>query len=194
MEWLPRFGGSYGVTSAARRGISIDAPVHVSKSRPELRIPGHRTSKQAEVEKYIQTFFADWRRDPAVEIKRAQVPQGTVHAAIGRTLDSFAEQYGNTEGRVPAGTLLSNIYRTYSNYVHAKYPEVMDLYGGRPGRFHLRGMSGTPKDAENLEILATCIGTASNTFVAMVQRLNLRALIEADPITTSQIHGSRTDS
>jgi hypothetical protein len=29
----------------------------------------------------------------------------------------------------------------------------MDLYGGRPGQFHLHGMNGTPKEGENLEIL-----------------------------------------
>ena len=40
-----------------------------------------------------------------------------------------------------------------SNYVHAKNPEIMDLYGGVPGRFHLDGMRGTPKDEENLQII-----------------------------------------
>jgi hypothetical protein len=45
----------------------------------------------------------------------------------------------------------------------------MDLYGGSPGRWHLRGMGKTPKDSENLEILNTFITTASTTFVIMVQ-------------------------
>jgi hypothetical protein len=71
---------------------------------------------------------------------------------------------------------------TESNYVHAKYPEVMDLYGGRPGRFHLRGMGGTPKDSENLEIIQTFITTASNAFVIMIQSLKLHAIVEADPV------------
>jgi hypothetical protein len=40
-----------------------------------------------------------------------------------------------------------------------KYPEVMDLYGGTPGRFHLDGMRGTPKDEENHQIVDTFVDT-----------------------------------
>jgi hypothetical protein len=144
--------------------------------------PDDSERHQSEVAKYVQAFFADSRRDPAAEVTRAQVPQTLVHASIGRTLDDFAE---DKEGRTPAAKLFSNIYRIYSNYVHAKYPEIMDLYGGRPGRFHLRGMSGTPKDGENLAILETCVGTASNAIFFMIQGLNLRPLIEADPALAS---------
>jgi hypothetical protein len=115
-----------------------------------------------------------------------------VHASIGKTLDDIAEQYDDAEPRAPAATLYSNIYRILSNYVHAKYPEIMDLYGGRPGRFHLRGMSGTPKDHENLATLDTFITTASNSFVLMIQGLNLRALIETDPVLANWYSESLT--
>jgi hypothetical protein len=144
--------------------------------------PNDSELHRSEVEKYITAFFADSRRDPTAEIKKAQVRQGVVHASIGKTLDNIAEQHDDTEGRVPAAALYYNIYRIFSNYVHAKYPEIMDLYGGRPGRYHLRGMSGTPKDRENLAMLDTFITTASNSFVLMIQGLNLRALIDADPV------------
>jgi hypothetical protein len=56
----------------------------------------------------------------------------------------------------------------------------MDLYGGLPGRFHLRGMSGTRKDAENLEQIQTYIEMTSNTFVIMIKNLNLGGLVEKD--------------
>ena len=144
--------------------------------------PSDSQKHRCEVENYIQAFFADSRRDPAAGIKRAQVRQGMVHELLGRTLDSFAKQEGDNEGRVPAEVLYSNTYRIFSNYVHGKYPEIMDLYGGRPGRFHLRGMGGTPKDGESLAILEAFIVTASNAFVIMIQGLNLRVLINADPI------------
>jgi hypothetical protein len=147
--------------------------------------PNDSGAHRTEIENYVRSFFADWRRDPAVAIKRAQLPQGSVHAAIGKTLDSFAEQCGDSPDRKPAATLLSYVYRTFSNYVHARYPEVMDLYGGRPGRFHLRGMSDTPKDLENVEIVATFIETASNTFIAIIQHLDLRGLIDSEPILAS---------
>jgi hypothetical protein len=143
--------------------------------------PSDSEKHRCEVENYVQAFFADSRRDPAARIKRAQVRQGLVHESLGRSLDGIAERERDSEGRIPAEMLYADVYRTYSNYVHGKYPEIMDLYGGRPGRFHLRGMGGTPKDGENFGTLETFIVTASNTFVIMIQRLNLRALIKADP-------------
>jgi hypothetical protein len=138
--------------------------------------PNNSEIHQREAEAYVKAFFEDSGRDPAKGIKRAQVRQGVVHQAIGKTLDGF----NNTT--VPAATLHANIYRAYSNNVHGKYPETMDLYGGTPGRFHLRGMSGTPKDLENFDILESFIITATNCMVMIVQRLNLKRLIAADPV------------
>jgi hypothetical protein len=66
--------------------------------------------------------------------------------------------------------------------VHGSYPEMMDLYGDRPGYFHLHGMSGTPKDGEIIEQLATFIETTRTTFVIMIQQLNLRSIVDADPV------------
>lgn len=108
---------------------------------------------RAAVRKYVDDFFANDHRSPTAEIRRAQIQQGKVHATLGRTLDKIAEELGEMESRTPAARVYSNSYRIFSNYVHAKYPECMDLYGGRPGQFHLHGMNGTPKEGENLEIL-----------------------------------------
>jgi hypothetical protein len=108
------------------------------------------------------------------------VPQRLIHTKLGETLDIIAKQFNETEGRIPAAKLYSNVYRTFSNYVHGKYPEIMDLYGGLPGRFHLRGMSGTRKDGENLEQIQTYIEMTSNTFVIMIKNLNLGGLVEKD--------------
>jgi hypothetical protein len=138
---------------------------------------------ELKVKNYIEAFFADSRRDPEAELKKAQVPQGIVHTSIGRTLDKLmAEQAGSVEGRTPAASLYSNVYRIYSNYVHGKYPEIMDLYGGTPGRFHLHGMSGTPKDSESVAALEAFVTSASNTFIRIVQCLNLRDRVAADPV------------
>jgi hypothetical protein len=137
---------------------------------------------RSRVEKYVQEFFADSRRGPPAEIKRAQVRQGVVHESLGRKLDDFAEQSGENGERSPAETLYSNVYRVFSNYVHGKYPEIMDMYGRTPGRFHLRGMRGTPKDAENLELLSTYISTVANAFVDIIQSLELRDVVKADPV------------
>lgn len=60
----------------------------------------------------------------------------------------------------------------------------MDLYGGRPGRFHVHGMKGTRKDAENVVMLDALITTASRCFVGLVQGLKLQPLLTSDPMLT----------
>jgi hypothetical protein len=134
------------------------------------------------VKKYVTDFFADFQRDPSVELRRAQVPQGLVNRTLGQTLDRFADEIGESTDRTPAEKLFSNSYRILSNYVHAKYPEAMDLYGGRPGRFHLRGMSNTPKDIESIETLRTFVRTAWTTFKYMILEIDgLATLVLRDP-------------
>jgi hypothetical protein len=135
---------------------------------------------RSDMDKYVNDYFADYVRNSSADFKRAQVRQGIVHKHLGKTLDIVAEQNGFTEGRKPAETVYSNIYQTYSNYVHAKYPEVMDMYGGAPGRYHLHGMQGTPKDDENLAIIDTFIDTAAIALKLIVSKLRLHHLLEPD--------------
>ena len=106
-----------------------------------------------------------------------------MHDVIGADLDPFKDQA--TDDMRRATDLLSNIYVRFSYYVHGRYPESMDLYGGSwPGRFHLSGMAGTPKDDENLEVLDTLITSASLCFRGMVQSLRLRNIVSYDPIVS----------
>jgi hypothetical protein len=133
-----------------------------------------------DVDKYVRDYFADYARNSSGEFKRAQVRQGTVHKHLGETLDAIAEQNGPMVSRKPAEAAYTNIHLTYSNYVHAKYPEVMDLYGGDPGRFHLHGMRGTPKDKENLDIIDTFIDTAAISLRLMVSKLRLHQVLQSD--------------
>ena len=138
---------------------------------------GNRSTKAG---RFLEDFFADDRR-PAVG-KRFKLPQKDVHDVVGKRLDDAAAAAGkNVKLRKAATDLLSNIYLVFSNYIHGRYPESMDLYGGRPGSFHMYGMSRTPKDAENLEILDTLITSASNSLKGMVIDLKLRQLVQADP-------------
>ena len=37
------------------------------------------------------------------------------------------------------------VHKTYSGYVHAASPQIMDMYGGSPPHFHLHGMLDTPR-------------------------------------------------
>ena len=136
----------------------------------------------SDARKYIDDYFADFARNETADFKRAQVRQKAVHESIGANLDGVARKGDRaTEFKnVVAATLFSNIYLTFSNYVHAKYPEVMDLYGGTPPHFHLRGMSYTPKDRENVQILDAIITTVSQSLKLLIINLNMRHLIQPD--------------
>jgi hypothetical protein len=81
-------------------------------------------------EKYVQDYFADYARNDATDFKRAQVRQNMVHRVLGAELDSVAQRRVREPENAKAEQLYSNVYLTFSNYVHAKYPETMDLYGG----------------------------------------------------------------
>jgi hypothetical protein len=137
---------------------------------------------RSNVNKLIVEFFEDLHRGPDADIKSVLVRDRAINEQLGKTLDKIAATYGDGESRTPAAEKLFTSSRAFSLYVHARYLECMDLYGGRPGRFHLRGMSGTPKDAENLEVLDTFLTVANTTFILMVQGLDLRSLVQSDPL------------
>ena len=122
---------------------------------------------------FVQNYFADFTRNSSADFKRAQVRQGVVHRRLGATLDNISQQAGDAGQRAPAERMYSNVYLSYSNYVHAKNPEIMDLYGGVPGRFHLDGMRGTPKDEGEPSDHRPFIDTAATALKLMVSRLRV---------------------
>jgi hypothetical protein len=137
---------------------------------------------KATVEKYMAEYFADTDRAAGAEMKRAPIQQGRVHEQLGKTLDEIASQGKGLENRVSAKVMYKRTYHRLSGYVHGSYPELMDLYGNRPGYFHMQGMSGTLKDGEMLEQLDAFIETTMTSFVIMIQQLNLRAFVDGDAL------------
>jgi len=141
----------------------------------------HRT----EAIKLVKEFFADGERGTTADPRKYHVQQGRVHDALGEILDQLAVKLGDTEGRRPARLAYRHSYAVLSNYVHSRYPECMDLYGGRPGQFHCRGMKGTPKDLESFVILEQFGATLSQGLALVVQGLGLQKLVESDPIISA---------
>jgi hypothetical protein len=132
---------------------------------------------------YVEAYFSDFKRDSVADFGRPRVRQGKVHEVVGAHTDQMVRRL-DSEGKyasVDSAKLLSNIYLTHSNYVHSRYPEVMDLFGGNPLRFHLRGMAGTPKDIENLEILETFTCSVSNALRFLVMHAKLTQPVLQDP-------------
>lgn len=52
---------------------------------------------------------------------------------------------------IPSNHADAALSKAYSGYVHAASQNIMDMYGGDPPRFHLRGMAGTPMQLGHAE-------------------------------------------
>ena len=129
--------------------------------------------------KYVESYFADFKRSSASDYGKPGVRQGEVHKAVGAQTDEFIRHTDkdNKYADVNSAELMSNTYKNLSSYVHCRYPEVMDMYGGNPARFHLSGMRGTIKDEENIEILETYIVTAANALRFFLLALDVEEIL-----------------
>jgi hypothetical protein len=133
---------------------------------------------------FIAHYFEDADRG-GPRTKQDTLSTKYLNELIGAPLD---EQSGRDRtddvGLKSAAEMHRNIAFVFSSFVHGRYPETMDLYGGAPGRFHVHGMKGTPKDEENLVLIDSSITTASLCFLRLVQGLNLKHLLAHDPMLT----------
>jgi hypothetical protein len=126
---------------------------------------------------YLQAYFADFARNDSSDYGKVKLRQGDVHKVLGKKFDEERDTLLDTTERA-----LSHVYLSLSNYVHGRYPEIMDMYGGDPARWHTNGMLGTPKEAETAEFVLTSLGTVSQSLRLMAAALNLKEVVRADPV------------
>lgn len=97
---------------------------------------------------YLEAFYAEEFDNPDSPIdstqKRNFPRRRKIRAYITRALGEGVNQ----SKALDAGETIS---KAYSGYVHAASPQIMDMCGGEPPRFHLTGMNGTPRVAEHVE-------------------------------------------
>ena len=97
---------------------------------------------------YLAAFFAEEFDNPDSPVdstqKRNYPPRRKIRGYTNQVLG---------EGINPSRALRAgeSISKTYSGFVHAASPQIMDMCGGDPPRFHLTGMNGTPRIAEHVE-------------------------------------------
>jgi hypothetical protein len=89
-----------------------------------------------ELEAFIKDFFEDSQRGLG-PTKRKILSQKYVNELVGSRLDEARHRNPADPNWRPAAHLHQNIAFIFSNYVHGRYPETMDLYGGTHGRFQL---------------------------------------------------------
>ena len=130
-----------------------------------------------ELREFIIAYFTDNKRGQGPQ-KRVTLSEKYLNELLGSSLDQFGDK-GASDWK-PAADRLHHISFVHANYVHGRYPETMDLYGGIPGRFHMDGMRHTPKDGENFLMIDEIITSASLCFVHLVQGLSLTRLLVHD--------------
>ena len=89
---------------------------------------------------YLDGFYEEEFDNPdpvSSTQKRPMVPREKIRAYIARI-----EGSGLDPSRGVAVT--RTISKAYSGYVHGASPQIMEMYGGNPPRFHVTDMRGTP--------------------------------------------------
>lgn len=96
---------------------------------------------------YLEEFYAEEFPDPSDLTARHQkpnmVPRKKIRAYVNRVLSTDS----NPSRLSDIGESVSSVY---SGFVHASSPQIMDMCGGDPPRFHIEGMLGTPRMAEHI--------------------------------------------
>lgn len=99
-------------------------------------------------EKYLTSFYQEEFDNPDNTFlstqNRPTIPRKKIRAALSR----IPEQELNPSDFQELHRTMS---QAYSGYVHAASTHVMEMYGGDPPKFHVRGLLGTPSIAEFAE-------------------------------------------
>ena len=128
-------------------------------------------------DQYLQAFYAEAifsRPEGSIDIpKPNMVPRKKIRAHTMNTLGKGI----NVSQALAAG---ESVDTAYSGYVHAASENIMDMYGGNPPRFHVSGLTATPRisaceqDAENYVyrgLMATIVVAKAFGDCALVETL-----------------------
>lgn len=89
---------------------------------------------------YLHAFYEEEFDKPDDPLgssqRRPMIKRQKIHAYLAK-LDNSGDTSSRTE-------ILRPVSRTYSGFVHAALPHIMDMYGGLPAHFHVAGMLATP--------------------------------------------------
>lgn len=100
---------------------------------------------QAYLEAFYQEEFDPQTGGPGRQ-DRPMIPRKKIRAYIARMERVNANPSRGVE-------VTRQVHKAYSGYVHAASPQIMDMYGGSPPRFHVGGMKGTERHDEHRQDL-----------------------------------------
>jgi len=128
-------------------------------------------------QRYLDAFYEeefDVPENPVASAqKRPSIPRKNIHAYIAR---KDAEIGVSNPSR--RKELMRTLSKAYSGFVHGASPQIMNMYGGFPPRFHVSGMLGTPHEHEHREDLWNYFYRGLFSFNEVALVLNVRNLAE----------------
>ena len=123
------------------------------------------------LEEFYEEEFDRMANPMAAAPGRDRVSRPRIHAAIGRTPD-FPTNPNDWQA------LAQTLSRAFSGFVHGSYVHIMELFGGNPARFHLRGMLNTPRIPAAAHMLASTTYRALMAVVIVARRCGTEELGE----------------
>lgn len=91
---------------------------------------------------YLESFYQEEFENPDSAFlspqKRPTIRREKIRAAIARIPGWELNPHDNQE-------LHRTLSQAYSGYVHGASVHILEMYGGDPAQFHIRGMLGTPR-------------------------------------------------
>ena len=103
---------------------------------------GEPTDKQKRVfEEFFQEEFEDLSAPILSTTKRDRLPRKQVRAAIAGLPENPVNPHEFAQ-------ISETLYNAFSGYVHGAYPQIMELYGGNPQKYHMAGMRGPQRIQE----------------------------------------------
>lgn len=98
-------------------------------------------------ERYLRGFWAEEFTDPTNTLVRHQKPDTPRRSKVVAYVHRVLNPNDNASSSLDAQQAISS---TYSGYIHAAAPQVMDMYGGDPPHFHIDGMLRTQRMADHI--------------------------------------------
>jgi hypothetical protein len=125
-------------------------------------------------ERYLSAFWEEeFDKPTAIEStqKRPSIRRSSVNAWIARHPLSGTDESRGVD-------LTTTIHKTYSGYIHGASPHIMDMYGGNPPRFHMKGMLGTPRHEDHTDDLLNYYHRAIATFALAAKAFGDEAMFK----------------
>jgi hypothetical protein len=123
--------------------------------------------------KFIEDFFKEEFQNPnnplLNETRRETVPKRKIWASMARQMGPYVNP-----------TDLQKMFQVtndaLSGYVHGAYPHIMELYGGSPPKFHLKGTNATPRIRMCIGQIQVYTQRAITTFEGLAKSLGSKEL------------------